>query len=841
MKQINLRIGGLFLLSSAIIGYELAVMRTFAVGSWSNFGTTVISIALLGFGLAGTILTFIQKWIRKAPNRWMANLSLLFMPALAVAHIAAQHVPFNPVMIASDWTQILWIGVYYLIYSIPFFLGAAFINVTFLAMSSRIHSLYFWNMTGSGLGGIIILGCMYLFPTDYIVLPLILISFLTVLLCYLRYDSEKRQVWIDPKDLVVISALFLISVGLILTMGKVKVSEFKGISYARKFPDTHLDYRSYGPEGEMDVYSSSFFHFAPGLSDNAALDLKQMPREAYKGLYIDGGGPIGIMRKLEGAEADYIDYLPMSAPYLLLDNPKVLLVKLGGGISTFTALHHGAAEVSVLESNPALIHLMGKVPLFVQYNGGLLADPRVRIIHGEPRAYCSATKERFNLVEISLIDSVGLSQAGGYPVDENYTYTVEAISDYMKTLDAGGILSITVWNKLSPPRNVPKLLTTAVKSLKDQGVKDPGNRIFVFDLLLSTATILIKNSDFTEAETEILRDYARRMSFEVSYFPSMHQREGDFKNILERYRRLFDEKMSIQEQKASPEKVTTSLLPTDLYHFSLRWLLSGREEELYRDYLFDIRPATDDRPYYTAYLKPQNLGIFLDQLGQISEEWGYLLILGTLVISLVFGALIILIPVVGRWGDLFKGKQGTLGIIVYYACLGMGYMLVEIYLIQRLVFFLAEPIFSVSVVITSMLVLSALGSLYAQRFSANRARIVRLAVLGITISLLFYIFGLPLLINLLIGLPLILKFLLAIGFIAPAAFFMGMPFPTGLSSLESKNSRLLPWAIGMNGALSVTGSVAAKLFSISSGFSVVLGVAMFLYLVSGMVYRSNEV
>ena len=111
-------------------------MRTFSVGSWSNFGATVISIALLGFGLAGTIVTFIQKRIRLAPNRWLANLSLAFMPAMAIAHVLAQLVPFNPIMIASDWTQILWIGAYYLIYSVPFFVGAVFINVAFVAMSS---------------------------------------------------------------------------------------------------------------------------------------------------------------------------------------------------------------------------------------------------------------------------------------------------------------------------------------------------------------------------------------------------------------------------------------------------------------------------------------------------------------------------------------------------------------------------------------------------------------------------------------------------------------------------------------------------------------------------------
>lgn len=813
-------------------------MRTFSVGSWSNFGATVISIALLGFGLAGTIVTFIQKRIRLAPNRWLANLSLAFMPAMAIAHVLAQLVPFNPIMIASDWTQILWIGAYYLIYSVPFFVGAVFINVAFVAMSSRIHTLYFWNMTGSGLGGFFILAAMYVFPPDQIILPLIVVSFLTCLLCYFRYSSLEHRFWVDPKQLALGIASLLLSVGLILGAGQIKVSEFKGVSYARKFPDARLDYHSYSPLGEMHVYSSSYFHFAPGLSDAAALNLEQMPKNAFKGLYVNGGGPIGIMRELEGAEEDYIDYLPMSAAYLLSQNPSVLLVKLGGGISAFTALYHGAQKVNILESNSDLIHLLGSVPEFVAYNDNLLQDPRLSITHGEPRAYAASTEERFDLVEISLIDSVGLSQAGGYSVDENYTYTVEAFGDYMSCLKPSGVLSITVWNKLSPPRNVPKLLTTIVQSLRDQGVKNPQNRIFLFDLLLSTASVLIKNSDFTADEIAILRQYARKMSFAVSYYPGMPERDRNFDAMLDKYTAQY------KPSPAEPNNAAASdvnLLPDDLYHFSLRWLLSGRAEELYERYVFDVRPATDNRPYYTAYLKPANIGIFLDQIGEVSEEWGYLLLIGTLLVSVFFGVIIILIPVFGRWRDLFRGRRGTIGIIVYYACLGMGYMLVEIFLIQRLVFFLGDPIFSVSIVITSMLIISALGSLFAQRFAANRARIVRIAAGGVAAGLVFYALGLTPLINVFIGAPLVLKGLAAVLFIAPAAFFMGMPFPSGLASLEKKRSRLLPWALGMNGALSVTGSVVAKLVSISSGFLVVLGLALLIYVVVGLIFKSNEV
>jgi len=837
MKQVHLRMGALFLLSATLIGFELAVMRTFSVGSWSNFGSMVISIALLGFGLAGTILTFVQKHIRRAPDFWMRLLALSYMPAMALAHVLAQVVPFKPIMIASDPTQILWIAVYYLVYAIPFFLGAVFINVAFIVMSSRIHSLYFWNMAGSGVGGLVILLCMYLFPPDRLVLPLIVLGFLTSLLCMVRYSGTERRLWMDPRHLALSVGVLLLSGAGLLLAGDIRVSEFKGISYARRYPDAGLDYHHYSPAGEIHVYSSSYFHFAPGLSDTAALNLEEMPRNAFKGLYIDGGGPIGVMRALKGGESEYIDYLPMSAPYLLLEDPRVLVVKLGGGTSVFTALHHGAREVHVVESNPDILRLMGEEPLFRSYNADLLADPRLKVISNEPRAYTSRTDERFDLLEISLIDSVGFSQAEPYPLNENYAYTVEAFTEYMSSLTADGILSVTVWNKLSPPRNVLKLLSTVAESLRRQDVEEPEKRIFAFNLLLSTATVLVKNSDFTAAEVAVLRDFCRRMAFDVSYYPGMPARDKDFGEILEGYREIFTEDLTAERVGAGRG---SPLLADDLYHFSILWLLGGRQEELYDRYVFDIRPATDNRPYYTAYMKPGNLSVFLDQLREVTEEWGYLLLLGTLIISVAAGLLIILIPVAGRWRELFKGKRGTLGIIVYYAFLGIAYMLVEIFLIQRLTFFLAEPIFSASIVITSMLILSGLGSISSRRLGLSRRNVLRLAGAVIALSMLFYAFGLPPLVGALIGLPMAVKALLAILIIAPAAFFMGMPFPTGLAALEENRSGLLPWALGMNGALSVTGSVAATLLSISFGFRLVLFVVMGLYAVVALIYGANE-
>ncbi|MFQ3621440.1 MAG: hypothetical protein SNJ78_10925 [Spirochaetales bacterium] len=822
IKLTSFRLAALFVLSVTLIAYELAVMRSFAVGSWSNFGAMVISIALLGYGLAGTLLTFLEERIRRQADTWLLASSLLLTPAMAGAHILAQWVPFNPLLITMDYRQMLWIAAYYFIYSVPFFIGAVFLGVSFIAFRHKIHQLYFWNMLGSGIGGFFVLGLMYILPPDRLVGPLVLLAGLATYLCTLEYQGvDPTGYRLNSWKVSTVGLTSLASVILLLWGGNIRVSDFKPISYARQFPDSKQVYHSFGPLGEFDAFKSSFFHFAPGLSDNASSNIARMPQDAFIGLYIDGDGPIGIMRKLKPGEEAYMNYLPMAAPYLLLKNPKVLLLRLGGGIGAYSALHHGAQEVTVVENNPYLLRMLTHDAYFREFTDNLLADPRIRVVQTEPRAFTASTQERFDLVEISLIDSIGLSSAGGYPVVENFLYTAEGIRSYLSSLKPTGLLSVTVWNRLNPPRNVPKLLTTVVEALKMEGASDPGKQIFVFDLLLSTATVLVKKTPFEPKEIETLLDFCKRMSFTPCYYPGKADPARSFDEILQGY-----------DKQMRGGTANTDLLPEELFQYTVSWITQGKEKDLYKRYVFNINPATDDRPYYTAYVKPEFIPLVVKNLKDLSEEWGYILLVATFLVSLVFGALIIALPAVGRWQALFANRGGTIQVLVYFSCLGIGYMLVEIFLIQRLSFFLEDPIFSTSVVITAMLILSGIGSLVSGASRLPRTRLLSFAIAGIALSLIFYIFFLTPLLDHLLGAPLLIKIFVSILFIAPAAFFLGMPFPTGLTILSHQRPGLIPWAWGVNGCMSVTGSVLARLASVALGYRLVLFGGILLYLVA---------
>jgi len=892
MKKTQL--AALFFISAAGIAFELYVMRIFSVGSWSNFGSLVISTALLGIGLAGIILTFIEEKVQKHPEMYLSVLSIALPVFMTASVILAQKVPFNPIFLASDTRQLWFIGAYYIIYGFPFFIIAAYVGISFIALRDRIQGVYFWNMLGSGLGGLFIVLFMFFLPPHYLLLPILAVTILAALLTCCRYnekwipplpkppakiaqaesrnntgdsdslpevsaenaqaesrnnaenpvslskvpaeiaqaESRNRGKWLFPLPFAIFLALSAVfSVIFTFFWGTIRISDYKDISYVRRYADSSLVHHSYGPAGEFHVYASKYFHFAPGLSDNAVLEIENLPSQLYWGLFIDGSGPIGIMGNLLEEEKKYMDFLPMTAPYTMITDPNVLLVNLSGGINAQVALYNGARSIDIVDPSPEMIRLLKNDPTVSPFTGRLLDNEKINVIRGEGRSHCANNQNAYDLIEISLVDSVGLTDSGGYTVHEDFKYTVEAFKEYFSGLKEGGVLSVTVWDRLNPPRNVPRLINTIIRAMNESGFEEPEKCLFSFGLLRSTSTILVKKGPLTTRDLSDLNMFIKNCSFELFYAPGAELPLRDLDILLASYRYQFED--------SSTDDSVETFTNADMYRTVIPRFFAGEAEKIETDYIFDIRPILDSRPYYTGFLKMEEIDMYLDQLRDISEEWGYLLLFAMLIQACLFGIIVILIPVIGRWKTLFKKRRGTIGVILYYAGLGLGYMLIEIYLIQRLAVFLSNPTYSTSIVITVMLVSSALGNITSSLLKRFRLAVVPIACVLVGGGLLFYIFGLDSFLAVFHASSMMMRFLIAALVIAPPAFFMGIPYPNGLDSLQETKPHLLPWAWGMNGGLSLVGSALARLLSVSRGFPVLLQIGIGVYLMVGLLFPIN--
>jgi spermidine synthase len=802
-------------------------MRIFAVGSWSNFGSLVISTALLGIGLSGIVLTFLDEWVQLYADILLSAAALSLPLLMALAVVVAQMVPFNPVFLASDPWQIWFIGVYYIIYGLPFFAVATFTGAAFIALQDQIQRVYFWNMAGSGVGGFFIILFMFLLPPQYLILPILALTIAAALFACVDGNGEFPL----PAVLaLLVSAVF--AVCFVFFWGDIRVSDFKAISYVRKYPDSRLVHHSYGPGGEFHVYASRYFHFAPGLSDNAALKIPAIPEQPYWGLFVDGSGPVGGMGNLREDEKTYMDYLPMAAPYTMLAKPDVLLVGLSGGINAQIARYKGAERIDIAEPSGEMIRLLRDDPNISRFTGGLLNSQGIALIRGEGRSWCLDHPKTYNLIELSLVDSVGLSDSGGYPVHEDFKYTVEAFKEYFGALKDGGILSVTVWDRLNPPRNVLRLLNSVITAMRESGVPEPERSFYSFGLFMSTTTILVKNGAFTEGELYDLNNFVKTRSFEPLYVPDAGLPLRDIGILMGAYRNHF----------SGGGAVVESFTNADMYRAVIPLFFAGREKEIEQDYIFDIRPIRDSRPYYSGFLKLRNLSMYLDQMEDISEEWGHLLLLGMLVQACIFGLIVIVIPLLWRRRELFRSQAdagSAVAVILYYAGLGLGYMLIEIYLIQRLGVFLSNPTYSTSIVITVMLICSALGNLASGFLWRLRAVVVPAACALVAACLLFHLFALDVFLGWFHSAGLPARICAASLIIAPLAFFMGVPYPNGLDSLRENKPHLLPWAWGMNGGLSVAGSALARIISVSRGFPVLLMVGIGVYIMVGLLFPVN--
>jgi len=795
------------LLSAAVIGYEILLTRLFSIIQWHHFAYMVISLALLGFGAAGTFVALARDWLARHFHAAFGTGAAAFGISAYGCFALAQRVPFNALEIAWGGWQLAWLIVLYLVLAAPFFFAASAICLAFTRFSARAGLLYRFDLMGAGLGAPLVLLLFFLGPPALTLKILALAGVAAAAIAVLPAVRRARARLFAGLALAAALALPLAAPGI---WSAPVLSPYKGLSIALTAPDAKIIAERHGPLGWLAVVESPTIplRHAPGLS---LLATSEPPEQLA--LFTDGDSLSAITR-FDGdlGKLAYLDAQTAALPYHLLARPHVLVLGAGGGSEVLRALRHDARRVAAVELDRRTTELMQHE--FAGFSGGLYRRPDVDLHIAEARTFVARSRAHYDLIQLALIDSFSAAAAGVFALNESTLYTVEAFEAYLDHLAPGGLLAVTRWIKL-PPRDALKLVATAADALGRRGIKHAARHIALIRGW-KTSTLIVKNEALTAPDLAAIRAFTGKHGFDFAWAPGMAAAEANRFNRLEK-----------------PD-----------FYLGARALLGAARADFLADYKFALAPASDDRPYFFHGFKwaalPELLTLGAGG-GLALVEWGYLILAATLVQAALASFILIVLP-------LWAGRRRRAGaslpwgrwrLAIYFLALGLGFMFIEMAFIQRFVLFLGHPLYAIAVVLAAFLVFAGLGSGYAERFA--RLGGVPLIIAAIAVLAGLYIGVLPMLLNALLALPEGARIAIAILFIAPLAFLMGMPFPLGLARLAREAPELIPWAWGINGCASVVSAVLATLLAINLGFTAVVGCAIAIYLVAAAMFAGAQV
>ncbi|MEA3417945.1 MAG: SAM-dependent methyltransferase [Campylobacterota bacterium] len=783
------------LISASALSYEILLMKLFSIIQWHHFAYMIISLALLGYGASGTFLTLAREWLIKYfPYAYIGNI-ILFAVSSMFCFIIAQQIPFNPLEILWEYKQLFWLFGLYLLLALPFFFAANAIGLAFIYYKTDISRLYGADLLGAGLGSLSILLLLYFFFPASILQVIALAALLAAAIGF-------RELSLKPKAGVLLIFAFLF-LAVLLTGGgsKLNINKYKDLSQTLQISGVKIIEELSSPLGMLSVVQSPDvpFRYVPGLS--MASDVEPLQQ---LGVFTNGDGMSAITKYPDKMEKlGYLDYQTSALAYHLGDLNKVLILGAGGGSDILQALYHKTKEINAVEIDPQMVDLVRTK--YAGFAGNIYDKESITVHTAEARGFIVSSKEKYDLIQMTMVDSFGASSAGLQSLSENYLYTVEALQLYLQHLQPEGYLSFTRWLKL-PPRDTLKLFATAIEALERNGVEDPQKHL-VLIRSLQTSTLIVKNGVFGSAEIKQLKRFCDERFFDIAYY------DGLLKSGVNRYN-ILDKPYFFKGTKA----------------------LFENREDFFGDYKFDIRPAFDDRPYFYHFFKWETLGeIFaLRGTGGLHLlEWGYLVLAASLLQAVVASFILILFPLMGyKKAEKITIATSRKRVLIYFFALGLGFLFLEIYFIQRFILFLSHPLYTIAVVLSSFLIFAGLGSSYSKRLAARKGyrKSAQYGIVGIFVFGLFYILTLDHIFGFLLTQAAAIKIVASVALIAPLAFAMGIPFPMGLSELGRHSESLIPWAWGVNGCASVIAAIAATLVAIHFGFIVVMILALLFYL-----------
>jgi len=774
----------IFAISFAAILLEISYTRIFSFKVYYYFTYLILGIAMLGLGAGATTLAVSKRLRAVQPEHLVPALCIGCSAAVLAGYFLIAWAPLSPSQLVSHPFELVKIGAVALVLLVPFLCVGVMIPVILGARPHRVSRLYGADLIGAGIacGGAIGL-----------------------------------LLWLTPPGCVAASALVFAAAGL---PGASWSRALRGLGIALGcvlvalalhpglLPDPVTDsLKPIGPgrPGEV-IYSEWNPVFRVDVTDHptAPGSMHLLHHDGWLGsvqLRFDGD-----FSKLSGLRAD-----PRSVPFAVASpEPEVLIVGFAGGREVLASLYFGASRVVGVELNPVTYALV--TDRFADFGGRLGDDPRVTLVNDEARSFLNRDPNRYDLIWLVAPDSyasMNAASSAAFVLSESYLYTVEMIQEALAHLAPGGVLAAQFGERdfAARPNRTVRFLSTARQALAELGIEPFGDHVLVLSALglppLNDTTVLIGEQPFGPERGRAFVEASRALDGgALHWVPGVGSRPGPVSDVI-----------GLPSDELAP------------------WLAA---------HPYQVGPVRDDSPFFWHFARFRDVFQSPGSPGYRGGDWeiliGEQLMMALLALTVLLAAAFLLLPLVAirpAWNAMpAKAATG-----LYFACLGAGFMFLEVSLIQRFTLFLGYPTYALSVTLFALLLSSGVGSLLSGPLLARRQRALVGAFAGVASLVLLHLFLAPALFERFVGAPLVARALLAALMIAPLGLCLGVFMPLGLATVTalcSHDREYVAWAWAVNGFFSVISSIASTILAMLIGFGLLLQLALALYAIAAI-------
>jgi len=757
---------GLFLVCLATLMYEILLTRIFSVIMWYHFAFMAVSVAMFGMTV-GAIIVYLfpgsfpdgRTHFHLAVSSWLFSLSIL------VCFIAEMWLPH----FVSDIIRLASLS--YGITLIPFIFGGICVSLVLTKFSRQLSKLYAFDLAGAACGCVLLI---YLLkwtdgPTAIIALSAI-VSVGSLLFIRRIHDVFRKIVMLT-------AILFFISTGIHIVLVKLGRPILR-LSWAKKKLLAPALYERWNSFSRIQVLKDRNEDAPTGWGMSSTY----VPTRSVKelNLHIDAGAGT-VLTQYEGNpdEVEHLKYDVTNLAHYLRPNANVLVIGMGGGRDVLSALVFHQNSVIGVEINDQILEAVNDK--FGDFTGHLERDPRVTLVNDEARSFIARQRRQFDIIQVSLVDTWAATAAGAFALTENSLYTIEAWKLFLKRLTPDGVLSFSRWYTQGGSPQLYRLTSLATAALNETGIQNAEDHILIVASiprqqkqgLRGVATMLVSPRPFSAQDLATAESTANSLKFRILFSPN----GSSDKNLI----------------RIAHDQDRTG-------------------------FNFDISPSTDNRPFFFSTLTSASFFNLL-QSGSIRSDTSPVAVLShLLVLSFVLTLLCIFLPLVLTIRRI--EPKGMWSLLVFFAAIGTGFMMIEISQMQRLAIFLGHPTYSLSVVLFGLLLSSGAGSYLTGKITTpdiKRSGMICLLLL-LTIVFLFGITTLPITKHFEESSTTV-RILVAAMILVPMGFCLGTAFPLGMKLASLKLPAMTPWLWGVNGATSVWASILAVILAIIWGIS----------------------